>query len=229
MKSKTMKLPKYLKLNKGNMWLDDDAEDQNASGIRLIDTDIEFIGRGYLSSKDMDYYEKTGITPNKPIKLDIHKNQDATHNSYGYVVSEKDRSYFCTEDIPEDKLANILTAWQNNILIPYDPKTKKKNIQEKTKDNRRDFSCNKDGDMVFSGKNKDMYNKLNNLVFNELKKFVTGHNKRADLQDMLQYEVKGYNKLSRPRGEVMDLIRTKINELGPGITPIRVNDIDDQD
>ena len=148
-KAKEIKLPKYLKLNKGAMWFDTDEDDPKSSGIRLFNTDVKFVGRGFLSPSEMAQYRKTGITPKKPIGQDMHKNQDTTHNAYGYVIEEKDKSYFCTEEVPKDKLANILTAYNNNILISHNPKAKKKVTNPKEVKNRPKNFEYQDGDVVF--------------------------------------------------------------------------------
>lgn len=224
-KSKDIKLPKYLKLNKGNMWFDNDPDDKNASGVRLIDTDINFVGRGYISNSEMQKYNETGITPHKQIGVDLNKNKEATHNAYGYIINNKDQSFFCTTDIPADKLGNILTAYNNKILVAYSP-TAKPIESEKLPTPKKNFTYH-DGDLVFSGTNKNMYNKLNKLSLKDMLEFIKNCNVRNDIQDLLQYETKGFNKVARARLEIMDALRIKLNSFGSGISSIRMNDIDD--
>jgi hypothetical protein len=228
-KAKEIKLPKYLKLNKGAMWFDTDKDDPKSSGIRLINTDVKFVGRGCLSNTDMEQYRKTGITPKKPIAKDIHKNEETTHNSYGYVIEDKDQSYFCTDEVPKDKLGNILTAYNNNILVRHNPRVKKKPAETREINRGPKNFEYQDGDVVFIGTNKEVYNKLNNLTFKDLAEYIKSCDSRQNIQDMMNYEIKGYNRLSRARFEVLDLLKKKLKKLGGGISAITVNDIDDKD
>ena len=73
-----------------------------------------------------------------------------------------------------------------------------------------------------------MYKKLQNLEFDKLRSFVNGCPKtesaKNNLMDLFHYEQLGYNALSRPRLEVIDLIRNKLREFGPSMSAIRVNE-----
>ena len=90
---------------------------------------------------------------------------------------------------------------------------------------------NKDGDVIFAGANKPMYNLLMTKTFEVIKEFVkgSGSSARQNLMDLYQYELKGFNKLNRPRAEVLDLLRDKIGSFGNGISAITVNDLDDDE
>ena len=70
------------------------------------------------------------------------------------------------------------------------------------------------------------YDRIQNVDVSKLTKFVRSCTKASAnmLRDMYDYELKGYNNLSRARIEVLDLIRGKLNELGGGMSPITVND-----
>jgi hypothetical protein len=205
-KVKEFKLPKYLKLNQGLMWIDD------ISGIKLYRAGEQFIGRG--------------CKENSKVPLDKNSNQSFTHMDYGYIEldSQEDKSYFCTDEVQPEKLTRILTAFQNNILVEYDPS--KPSTTEKGRKIDKNFIVNKDGDYVFNGKNDDIYRKLNALDFEKLKEFIKscGEKQRIDLVDMYHYEVRGYNPLNRSRFEVLNLIREKLNSFGPHMTPIRMNE-----
>lgn len=205
--SKAIKLPKYLRLAKGSMWFD--IEGNNASGVRLFVPGKVFVGRGRLEDE-------------KEPPKDMHNNEN--YREYGVV--EKDLTWYIdTTKIPKEKQSRILKAYKHKILVKADPKNPPK---LKPIDYDKNLRYNKDGDMVFSGRNKEMYRKLMNSDFKNLRDFVTNcpinANSRSNLLDLLDYEQRGYNKFSRPRGEVMDMIRDKLNEFSPGISSIRVND-----
>ncbi len=228
-KTKAIKLPKYLKLAKGMMWLDIDGK--NASGVKLFVFDEQFVGRGHNTDREWDKYEKDGYLTQKPVAEDRNSNLNSEQGQFGFVEIQEDRSYFCTTDVPNEKLGHILTAYQNGILVKYDPKKTKKEEAEREEPvifprQNKDFSYRHDGDIVFQGQNKEIFNKLQTLNFTKLCKFIDDctPRSRVHLQDMLSYEQKGYNPLSRPRDEVLKYIRTKLNTFGGGISPIRVGE-----
>jgi len=244
-KTKTFKLPKYLRLVKGIMWMDIDGSD--ASGVRLYRNTEMMVGRGNDISrfeevplKDKKYgddrYPELKLAKrdgNSEVVLDEYKNNNSSEGGYGSITVEKDstsvKSWFCTDDIPKENLTKILTAFNNGILIKHDPKKELEVPEEKPK--ARDFQINKDGDVVFTGKNKAMYSLLMQKNFAQVKEFITdaGGSSRQNLMDMYQYELKGFNKLNRPRAEVLDLIRNKLGKFGGGISAITTNDIDDEE
>lgn len=215
-KTKDIKLPKYLKLVKGIMWMD--IEGDSASGIRLYRTTERFVGRG----NNLENKEKLSVSK------DAHSNLSSRDGEYGWVDTGEDKSYFCTTDVPPEKLQRILTAYQSGILAAHNPR--KPEPEEVTdRKQKREFEINRDGDVVFVGKNEEMYKKLNTLSFAKLQKFIEDCNEGSyqNLMDMYEYETKGYNKLSRPRLEVIDLLRKKLRGFGPRMTPIRVNEDED--
>jgi len=213
-KQKEIKIPKYLRLNKGVMWMDNDGDD--SSGVVLYKTSEVFVGRG---CKD-----------NSRIPIDMNGNKDATDGSYGSIEfkTEVDKSYFCTDDIPKEKLSRILTAMQADILVPFSPDDP---IEEDLHGPmKKNFKVKRDGDVVFDGQNATAYKKLMNANFTELVDYV----EKCDgaqvnhLIDMYHYENRGYNPLNRPRLEVLDLIRKRLSKFGPRMSPLRVNDIEDE-
>lgn len=245
-RSKKYELPKYLRLAKGIMWLDIDGE--NSSGVRLYRNTETLVGRGNdligvtnIPNEDNPYYEKTDkkVYPmhNEDIKngydydvaLDKHDNKNSEEGEYGSVENDDKTSWFCTDDIPSEKLGKILTAYQNNILVKHDPKIVLKEYKPATPS--KDFGFNKDGDIVFTGTNKSMYSLLMNKSFKDVMAFVEGCGLSAqqNLMDLYQYEVKGFNHLNRPRGDLLDLIRKKLNSFGPSISSVTVGDLDDED
>lgn len=230
-KAKATNIPKYLKLAKGTMWFDTDGK--NASGVRLIAANEVLVGRGYNTDNEWEHYKKQGYLVERPIPRDQYSNLNSEDGKYGSIKLEEDKSYFCTTDIPNEKLINILTAYQNGILVKFDPNKRvkaKEEDDEMTADQKtfpvqqKDFGYKHDGDMIFQGKNKEIFNKLQTLTFEKLNKFISDSRSRVNLQDMLDYELKGYNPLSRPREEVIKLIRNQLNKFGGGITPIRVDE-----
>ncbi len=222
--SKEIKLPKYLKLAKGTMWLDIEGED--SSGIRLFNVEDQFVGRGYITNEEHAAYAKSGVPTDKPVPEDIHKNAVSTQNEYGYIKMKKDNSYFCIDGVPKEKQAHILTAYNNKILVAYNPKSKKNKELPKKEETHKNFAINKDGDIVFKGKNKEIYSRLQNLTFKDLKSFIlgSGPKSRSNLMDMYDYEINGHNSIGRARHEVLELIRDRLNSFSPGISPIAVND-----
>tara|TARA_Y100000310_G_scaffold339988_1_gene434373 strand:+ start:77 stop:772 length:696 start_codon:yes stop_codon:yes gene_type:complete len=229
-KTKNLKIPKYLKLNKGMMWMD--TEGKNPSGVRLFATDEHFIGRGYhtddefAASKEKD---EPVPTPTKPVPKEYvsetpnDERITAYSGQYGYQVGS-DKSWFDTSEIPKDKMVNIITAFNNNVLVEFDPEKEKKPKQ--IPDRQKNFAHNDKGDLIFVGQNKNAYQRLQHNDSNNILKFIRGCTKTSSntLRDMYDYELKGYNNLSRGRHEVLDAIRKKLNEIGGGMSPITVND-----
>lgn len=201
-------LPKYLKLAKGCMWFD--TEGENASGIRLFTNPKVFVGRSPKEGSD--------------IPKDKFNNDNL--NSYGWVDQDVPW-YVDVSKIPQNKLSRVILAYSSGILVEADPNEPQKKEEIKVKD---DFAIDKLGDRIFVGKNKDIYKRLQNMTFDKIKEFINTapitSAGRTNIQDMLDYEKKGYNPLSRPRFEVLELLRKKLNEFGPGISPIRINEGD---
>ena len=220
-----VKLPKYLKLNKGTMWFD--ITGPNCSNIRLYNTTTTFVGRGYISDEQYDTYRETGYMPSVDVAVDENNNKSTAHGQYGKIHTE-DRSYFDTTKIDKSKLANIITAYKNKILVAYDPD---KIVEEKRREiNKKNFAFKKgsdngtDGDIIFVGKNKHMFDKLNNSKHDDLINFIKNApmSAKTNLMDLYDYELQGYNRLNRPRASVLDAIRARLNDLGPGMSSITV-------
>jgi hypothetical protein len=226
-KEKSFKLPRYLRLNRGAMWFDTDGE--KSSGVKLYAVDTVFVGRGWYPSKDsvLDTYKKTGAAPNIP---DIPKDKYSNQNflNYGYVDADSNKLpwYVDTKEIAPEKLSRLILAFKHGILVEADldkPPTPVAKVE-----GEKEFSINQKGERVFVGQNKEIYKKLQNLNFDDLRAFVTTCPKNTtaknNLIDMFHYEQKGYNRLARPRIEVLDLIRAKLKDFGPTMSAIRVNE-----
>jgi len=207
MNTKAFKLPKYLKLGKGSMWFDVDGE--NASGVKIYAKQEAFIGRG------------------KELGADVVKDKFENENllEYGYIDKELPW-YFDTTTIPGENLDRIINAFKHGILIKADPK------EPPTDDLGtapvKDFKHSKEGDLVFIGKNKEMYKKLQTLSTKDLVSFINTcpqtEQGKMNLQDLYEYEQKAYNRVSRARGNILDLIRQRLNVYGPSLGAIRIND-----
>ena len=224
-KIKKLELPEYLKLNKGTMWLD--TAGSNASGICLYRTTTKFVGRGHISDSEYMAYKQDGFLENKDIAMDSNDNASSGHGQYGHVQMD-DKSYFKTTGIAKAKLANIITAYNNKILIAFDPSATVAPVEERKV--KRNFSYKKgsqngtDGDIVFTGKNKQMYDKLNNAKHEDLISFIKSAplSAKNNLMDLYDYEVSGYNRLDRPRASVLDELRAKLNTFAPSMSGISV-------
>jgi hypothetical protein len=218
---KEFKLPKYLRLGKGAMFFDEGAED--SSGVRIYSVKKVFVSREMKTEKYMkDGKETVRVIPT-PILEDEYKNKNLT--DYGKTDSSLPW-YFDTTRIPPDKLSRILTAYKYGILVEADPTNPPK--EEKLKEEIKDFGFKENGDRIFIGKNKEIFAKLQNLNFNKLREFINSTPKtttsRENLFCMYDYEQKGYNPLGRGRFEVLELIKKKLNEFGPSMSSIRVNE-----
>jgi len=226
-----IKLPKYLKLNKGTMWFD--TLGANCSQIRLYNTTTQFVGRGYISDEEHAQYLETGYGETHDIARDDANNESSAHGVYGKKVVE-DKSFFETATVEKSKLANIMTAFKNGILIAYDPE--KPPVEKEREINKKNFAFKKgsnngtDGDVIFTGKNKQMFNKLNNATHEDLMSFIKSApiSARTNLMDLYDYELSGYNKIDRARASVLDAIKAKLNELGPGMSSITVEEFDNE-
>lgn len=220
---KTPKLPKYLTLAKGSMWFD--TEGENASGVRLFASKNILTSREY---KDEQTITNTGETVKRVRTTDIPKDKYDNENyiNYGKVDNDLDW-YIDTSKIDNKKLSRIITAYNNGILKKADPNNPPGKVKIEGDSN---FKYNKNGDLQFIGKNESMYNKLQNNGFNTIRQFINSSpntlESRNNLIDLYDYELKGYNKLSRPRGEVLDLIKSRLNSFGCGISPMRLNEQD---
>lgn len=222
--NKQFTLPRYLKLAKGAMWFDTDGE--QSSGVRLYAIPEKFIGRG-------DMHINEDFTPAKG-QPDVPKDKfnNINFNKYGMVdVSVGDLSWYVdTTAIPPEKQSRLILAYKHRILVEADPKNPPK-ITAKVKEHKKvggDFKTNEAGELAFVGKNKEMFHKLQNLNFPDLAKFIETCPKtesaKNNLIDMYHYEVKGYNRVSRARLEVLDRIRNKLKEFGPTMSSIRINE-----
>jgi len=224
-----IKLPKYLKLNKGTMWFD--TLGANCSNIHLYNTTTEFVGRGFISDEEHENFVETGYTQQHDVARDQNNNESSEHGAYGKIITE-DKSFFETSTVEKSKLANIITAYKNGILIAFDPT--KPPVEKERVINKKNFAFKKgsgngtDGDIIFSGKNKQMYDKLNNAKHDDLMVFITNApmSARTNLMDLYDYELSGYNRLNRPRGDVLDALKAKLNAIGPGMSSITVEDDD---
>lgn len=208
-KQQELKLPNYLRLNKGSMWFDTDGE--NSSGVKLFSFNKVFVGRG------KEEWETQEIIKDKYDNKNLR--------DYGYI----DKSlpwYIDTRKIAKNKLSRILFAYKNKILIEADPENPPLPI--KINAGSKEFKKKDNGDRYFVGRNKIIYSKLMNLRFKDLKKFINetpvNETGRNNLLDMLDYERRGHNPLSRPRLEVLDCIREKLRTFGPGMSQIRINE-----
>ncbi len=205
------KLPKYLKLNKGSMWFDTDGD--NSSGVSLYATNINLIGRDTKLKKIKD---ENGKIDNVPIISEIPKDKFDNKNINDFGKEDGNLQWYVdTTKIPSEKLSRILFAYKHGILVEADPKVLPKPITINTEN---DFTFNKDnGERIFNGKNKEIYVKLQNYNWITLKSFINSTPKnesgRQNLLDLFEYEKKGYNPLNRPRLEVLDAIRAKLETL----------------
>lgn len=213
-------LPKYLQLAEGSMWMD--TVGPNCSNVRLSRLTTAFVGRGYITDDSWSVYQSQGFIELPEIPKDAFGNTNTQGGQYGYVEVEKDESWFCTTDIPEEKLGNIIDSYKKGILVEYDPDAVKKAVEEKKI--QKNFTYNPDGDLVFSGKNKHMFDKLNNSSHNDLISFIKNSpaNARQNLLDLYEYELEGLNRVTRPRHTILEAIRSRLNEFGPGMSGITV-------
>lgn len=210
-KENKLTLPRYMRLAKGGMWKD--TEGEFASGQVLFALDRIMVGRG---PDDED----------KEPPLDKYGNQNLI--DYGFI-DEKPNWYIDLTDIPTEKLGRIIIAYKAGVLVRADPKSPPVRKETKIKS---EWVTKKDGALVFNGKNKEMFKKLQNLTFEKLTIFVEGspttEGGRDNLLDLFDYEKRGFNPLSRPRLEVLELIRTKLRTYGPGMTGIRRNELSEK-
>lgn len=227
-KEKAFKLPRYLRLNRGAMWFDIDGD--TSSGVKLYAIETAFVGRGSYPSLEQlkDIKKKTGSIPEVPeIPKDKFGNQNFV--DYGYVSADKNKLpwYVDTGSIPSEKLSRLILAFKHGILVEADPNSPPTKPETNDKAGK-EFQLNQKGERVFIGQNKEMYKKLQGLNFEDLKKLVQSCPKsdtaKNNLIDLYHYEQKGYNRLARPRLEVLDLIRDKLKGFGPSMSAIRVNE-----
>jgi hypothetical protein len=204
------------------MFFDDQGED--ASGVRLYAIKKVFVGR---TTKVEPYTNDKNEIKYKVIPSEVPKDEHSNKNlsDYGKVDAELPW-YVDTTTIDPSKLSRILVAYKYGILIEADPNNPP--VDPVKEEEIKDFGFKDNGDRIFTGKNKEIYSKLQNLNFVKLREFINGSpltvTARNNLQDMYEYELKGYNPLSRPRFEVTELIKKKLKDYGPGISPIRVNE-----
>lgn len=207
MKKSGFSLPRYLRLEKGTMWFD--IEGEHSSGIRLYTNNKVFVGRDPKHGSE------------------IPKDKYGNENLSDYGWKEQELPWYVdTTTLPTEKLSRLITAYKMGILVETDPTTTPfTNIKVEIKG---DFEIDKNGDRIFIGKNNEVYKRLQNMTFDKLRDFINScpitQTGRNNLMDLYDYEQKGYNPLSRPRFEVLELVRKKLNEYGPGISPIRVNE-----
>jgi len=216
------KLPKYLMLSKGAMWLDDQGE--NCSGIRLFAIKKVLIGRDTHAER---YINKEGKEATRPVAGDIKVDEFQNKNLLNYGTENAETPwYFDTTEIPPERLSNILTAFKYGILVEADPENPPMPVHEVIE--HKDFKIKDNGERIFVGKNAEMFKKLQNMNFDQLRNFIkTCPNSdlgKTNLLDLLNYETKGYNPLNRYRFEVGELIKNKLKEFGNFISPIRINE-----
>lgn len=214
-------LPRYLRLAKGSMWFD--VEGDHASGTKLYAMQKQLVSRKFEMIVSTD---NRGEEVRSPAATEIPKDGNGNANLMDYGTKEHSLPWYVdTSEIPAAKLSRILLAYKYGILVEADPDNPPVPRNDGIK---KDFTINKRGDRIFSGKNTEMYKKLQNLNFNKLRDFVNNcpltSSARENLQDLYEYEIVGHNPLSRPRQEVIDLIKKKLSEYGPGISPIRINE-----
>lgn len=204
--TKRLVLPRYLRLAKGGMWKDTDGP--YASNITIYAFNKVMVGKDPKNDSE-------------PLK-DKYNNEKLT--DYGYV--ERPLAWYADlTDIPKENLGRVIIAYNAGILVKADPS---KPPVEKKLEIENDYKIRQDGAVVFDGKNKEMYKKLQNLNFNQIKQFIQecpstaiGHD---NLTDLFDYEKRGFNALLRPRFEVLELLKTRLREFGNGITAIRRNE-----
>jgi hypothetical protein len=221
-KEKAFKLPKYLRLDKGSMFFDEGTSD--ASGVRIYAVNKIFVGR---ETKLEQYRDKEGNIKYKVLPADVVKDEYNNSNLTDYGKVDADLPwYFDTTKIPTDKLSRILTAYKYGILVEADPDNPPQTKAERVP--TKEFNIEKNGDRVFTGKNKEMYRRLQNMNFTKLREFVQAapltQSSKDNLIDLFSYEQRGYNALGRPRMEVMEMIKKKLKEFGPSMSSIRVNE-----
>lgn len=214
------KLPHYLMLAKGAMWLDINGE--NASGVKLYAGTTKFVGRGKVNEDEK--LRPVGDQPNIP--KDKHNNNNFLEYGFIELPMEEVPWYVDTTTIPPEKQSRLILAYKHKILVEADPKKPPKLVDAKKQ--AKSFEHNKQGELVFVGKNKEIFKKLQNLDFKDLRAFINSCPKtdagKNNLIDMYHYETRGYNKLSRARLEVLDLIRNRLKEFGPTMSAIRINE-----
>jgi hypothetical protein len=215
------KLPRYLKLAKGTMFLDTEGDD--ASGVRLYATKDIFIGRPVEFS---DNRNDAGFLIAKATDIPKDRNQNKSIDDFGKI--DNNLPWFVdTSKIDNTKLSRIITAYKYGILVEADPEITP-DYKQAPIDQKRDFEVRENGDRIFTGKNKEMFTKLQNMSFKDLRGFVESfpetQKARDNLMDLYTYELRGYNSLNRPRVEVLNMIKKKLQKFGPGISAIRVNE-----
>lgn len=218
--AESFKLPQYLRLAKGVMWYDNEGE--NASGVRLFAGTTKLVGRGKVKED-----EKLKPLGNQP-KIPSDKSNNTNFLDYGYVdvPIEEVQWYIDTTKIPTEKQSRLVLAYKHKILVEADPKNPPKSAD--SVEQAKDFKHDKKGDLIFVGKNTEIFKRLQNMKFTDLRDFINSCPKneagKNNLIDMYHYEVKGHNKVSRARQEVLKLIKDKLKEFGPTISAIRINE-----
>lgn len=206
-KENRLVLPRYMRLAKGGLWRD--TEGQYASGVTVYSLERIMVGKA-KGQEDMEP------------PLDQFENKNL--REYGYI-KKRMPWYFDLKEIPKEKLGRIIIAYKAGVLVKADPTNPPKiNVKKLT----NEWKLKEDGALVFNGRNKEMFKKLQNLKENDLKDFV--NDTRVDergfdnLMDLYHYEQRGFNKFNRPRLEVLDLIRAKLKQFGPHMTGIKKNE-----
>lgn len=220
-KENPFKLPRYLRLAKGSMWFD--TEGDNPSGVKLYAMQQELVSRKFEMLVTLDKSGDEVRTP-KVTDVAVDENKNADIIEYGKKKNELPW-YIDTSEIAPERLSRILLAYKYGILVEADPDNPPVPQGDRV---TKQFGINNKGDRVFTGKNTEMYKKLQNMNFKNLQDFVRNapltSTARENLQDLYEYEIAGHNPLSRPRQEVIELIRGKLSEYGPGMSSIRVNE-----
>jgi len=214
-------LPRYLRLAKGSMWFD--TEGETSSGIKVYAIQKQLTSRKF---EMVVTHDKKGEEFKYPKATEVPVDEHNNLNSLDYGKINHDLPWYVDiSNIPPHKLSRVVLAIKYGILVEADPENPPKYTQPHV---TGQFSIDKRGERVFVGKNTEIYKKLQNLNFKQLRDFINNSprtiNARENLQDMLEYEIAGHNPLARPRLEVLDLIKTKLKEYGPGISSIRINE-----
>jgi len=231
-KEKRLTLPRYLRLAKGGMWKD--MEGPYSSDAVVYSLDRIMVGKTPKFQEDGDggfVQDNEGrlvqIDTDDEPPMDQFKNENI--REYGYV-EEKMPWYIDLAKIPKEKLGRIIIAYNAGVLVRADPKnppvSKEKPVGKPTD---WKMSSKVKGELVFNGTNKEMFKKLQGLNITKLKEFINEcpvtEAGRDNLLDLLDYEERGLNSRSRPRLEVVNLIRSKLQKYGNGISALRRNDI----
>jgi hypothetical protein len=203
------------------MFLDTEGED--SSGVRIYAVKEVFIGREVEFTENRN---DAGYLIPKATEVPEDRNKNKNIEDFGKVESDLPW-YIDTTTIDSSKLSRIITAYKYGILVETDPENKPDFAKTENK-LVREFDVDKHGERIFTGKNKEMFKRLQNMNFKDLRDFISNFPKndkaKENLMDLYTYELRGYNSLNRPRVEVIKLLKSKLQDYGPGISAIRINE-----